>query len=354
MTTGLAAGCHAASAPGPVVTTVAATGALQAGVTLPGTPQPHLLVVVTDVSVAPGPLLADLGRHVQALTAGADDRLLGLPTGDLTVTIGVGPRLVRESDPKLPGATDLAPSSHEAIAPEARGGDLLLQLCASDPLVPPVAAAALLARPGVRERWRQSGSRGPHVPVTGELSAPRNLLGFVDGIVGPRTDADRQRDLWLAGPAPVAGGTIAVVRRMELDLTRFAGLPVAAQEGVFGRRRDTGVPLSGGVIADGPELGAKTPDGRYLVPADAHIRRAHANVVGVGSMLRRSYSMDSPAPGLVFVSFQNDLRTFTATLAHMEGGDALLPFTTTTASGTFLILPGFDEGRPLGSTVFSS
>ncbi|GAA1026885.1 Dyp-type peroxidase [Amycolatopsis albidoflavus] len=362
MTAGLAAGCHAASAPdssapdsaearpGPIPP----TGAQQAGITTPQQPQPHLLVVAADVSVAPGSLLAELGRRIVALTAGTDGRLLGLSPGDLTVTVGVGPRLVQARDPRLPGAKDLPPAAHEAIAPSDRGGDLLLHLCASDPLVPPVAAAALLAQPGVRERWRQSGARGPHVPVSEGLTAPRNVLGFVDGIIGPHTPAEQQRDLWLTGPAPVAGGTIAVVRRMALDVARFAALPVAAQESVFGRRRDTGIPLSGGAIADGPDLGAKTPDGRYLVPAGAHIRRAHANVVGAGLMLRRSYSMDTPAPGLLFVSFQNDLHTFTATLASMESADALLPFTTTTASGTFLILPGFDEHRPLGSTLFPS
>jgi dye decolorizing peroxidase len=69
-------------------------------------------------------------------------------------------------------------------------------------------------------------------------------------------------------------------------------------------------------------------------------------------MLRRSYSIDEPAPGLLFISFQNDLRTFTATLTHMEASDALLRFTTTTASATFLVLPGFDGRHPLGSRLF--
>ncbi|MYW92514.1 Dyp-type peroxidase [Amycolatopsis rubida] len=356
VTAGLAAGCHAAPAPdaenrpGPILS----TGVHQAGIMTPQQPQSHLLVVVADVSVAPGPLLAGLGRRILAVTAEKDARLLGLPAGDLTVTAGVGPRLVQTADPHLPGAKDLPPAAREAIAPACRGGDLLLQICAGDPLLPPIVAAALLATRGVRERWRQSGARGPHIAVSDGQTAPRNVLGFVDGIVGPRAPVEQQRDLWLAGPAPVAGGTIAVVRRMVLDVARFAALPVAEQEAVFGRRRDTGVPLSGGVIGDGPELGAKTPDGRYLVPAGAHVRRAHANVVGAGLMLRRSYSMDAPAPGLLFVSFQNDLHTFTATLASMETADALLPFTTTTASGTFLVLPGFDEQRPLGSTLFPS
>jgi dye decolorizing peroxidase len=299
-------------------------------------------------------LLAELGQAVRTLTGGTDPRLLGLPPGDLTVTIGVGPRLVRLVDPSLPGATDLPPFSREQISPQARGGDLLIQVCASDALVLPIAAAALLAQAGdrIHERWRQSGRRGSNIPVAQGLAAPRNLLGFIDGIVGPHTSGEQQQDLWLAGPDPVAGGAIAVLRRMELDLPRFSALSVAEQEAVFGRRRATGIPLSGGVITANPDLGAKTPDGRYLVPANAHVRSANANVVGVGLMLRRSYSTDEPAPGLLFISFQNDIRTFTDTLTHMENSDSLLPFTTTTATASFLILPGFDEQHPLGCTLF--
>ncbi|REH30659.1 dye decolorizing peroxidase [Kutzneria buriramensis] len=359
---GLTAGCESRSVPSGQVdapasaTPVSPTGRGQAGITLPQPAQPNLLAVIADVAdgVAVGPLLAELGQTIRALAAGTEARLLGLPPGDLTVTIGVGPRLVRMVDPSLPGAADLPEFSREQIATQARGGDLLIQICASDVVVVPVVAAALLGQAGDRlhERWRQSGRRGANIPVDQDRTAPRNVFGFIDGIVGPHTTAEQQRDLWLAGPTPVAGGTIAVLRRMELDLPQFATLSVGEQEAVFGRRRDTGVPLSGGDTASDPDLGAKTPDGRYLIPADAHIRRAHSNVVGVGLMLRRSYSTDEPVPGLLFVSFQNNLRTFTNTLTHMDNSDALLRFTTTTASATFLILPGFDQQRPLGATLF--
>ncbi|MBC3986695.1 Dyp-type peroxidase [Streptomyces sp. AC536] len=361
---GLTVGCTADSAqPGRHAPTsaatpapVSATGRHQAGITLPEPAQPHLLAVVADLDTgaAPGPLLADLGRAIRTLTTGTDPRLLGLEPGDLTVTVGVGPRLVRAAGASLPGATDLPRFSRERIAPGADGGDLLLQICASDPTLLPVVAAALADQAGdrVRERWRQSARRGANVLVGEGRTAPRNPLGFVDGIIGPHTAAERRRDLWLAGPPEVAGGTLAVLRRMELDLPRFAALSVAEQEAVFGRRRASGVPLSGGSAASGPRLGAKTPDGRYLVPANAHARRAHATAVGVGLMLRRSYGIDDPAPGLLFISFQNELRTFTATLTHMDTSDALLPFTTTTASATFLILPGFDTQLPLGSRLF--
>ncbi|MFE1934957.1 Dyp-type peroxidase [Streptomyces sp. NPDC059474] len=359
---GLSAGCQSSSAPpdrsdAPAPTPpVSAVGRHQAGITLPQPAQRNLLAVVADLvdEVPVRPLLAELGEAIRTLTAGTDARLMGLPPGDLTVTIGVGPRLVRTVDPALPGAKDLPRFSRERIASRARGGDLLIQICADDALVVPVVTAALLERAGdrIRERWRQSGVRGANVPVARGRAAPRNLFGFVDGIVGPHTRAEQERDLWLSGPAPVADGTLAVLRRMELDLPRFAKLSVAEQEAVFGRRRATGVPLSGGPIASGPDLGAKTPDGRYLVPADAHARRAHATAVGVGLMLRRSYSIDGAAPGLLFMSFQNDIRTFINTLTHMDNSDALLEFTTTTASASFLILPGFDEERPLGSRLF--
>ncbi|MFI9080056.1 Dyp-type peroxidase [Streptomyces sioyaensis] len=359
--TGLTAGCESPAPkpsrlPSPASPAqVSPTGRYQAGITLPQPAQPNLLAVVADLgdAVAVGPLLAELGQAVHTLTTGTDPRLLGLPPGDLTVTIGVGPRLVRKADPSLPGAADLPRFSREQIAPQARGGDLLIQICAGDPLLLPVVAAALLERAGhrIRERWRQSGRRGPNIPVDKDISAPRNLLGFIDGIVGPHTAAEHQRHLWLAGPAPVVGGTIAVLRRMELDLPRFTALSVADQEAVFGRRRATGAPLSGGTAAWDPNLGAKTPDGRYLVPADAHVRRANPTVVGAGLMLRRSYSTDEPA-GLLFISFQNDIRTFTNTLARMDDSDALLRFTTTTASATFLILPGFDQQHPLGAQMF--
>jgi dye decolorizing peroxidase len=368
---GLTAGCEPdadrpdpSDRPGTAAATasVAPTGRYQAGITLPRPAQRNLLAVVADLpghagpagAAAVGPLLAELGRTVRALAAGTDPRLLGLPPGDLTVTIGVGPRLVRMAGPSLPGAAGLAQFPRERIAPRARGGDLLIQICASDALVPPVAATALLDQAGDRlqERWRQSGHRGANIPVANGVTAPRNLLGFIDGIVGPHTAAAQQRHLWLAGPAPVAGGTLAVLRRMELDLPRFAMLSEAEQEAVFGRRRADGGPLSGGGITSDPDLGAKTADGRYLIPADAHVRRANANAVGAGLMLRRSYSFGDPAPGLLFISFQNDLRTFTSTLTRMDAGDALLRFTTTTASAAFLILPYFDQHHPLGATLF--
>lgn len=121
-------GSASSGAPGPAAAAspapVPPTGAHQAGITLPQPAQSNLLAVVADLtaSAEAGPLLAELGTTVRALADGSDARLLGLPPGDLTVTIGVGPRLVRMAGRSLPGTTDLpgspasgSPPRHAAV-----------------------------------------------------------------------------------------------------------------------------------------------------------------------------------------------------------------------------------------------
>jgi dye decolorizing peroxidase len=304
-------------------------GATQAGVARPSIAQAYCDLSVWDVA-APGDVLRRLSSGITALAEGAG--LGGLPPGNLTVTVGVGPRLVRavEDLPVFPG---------DQVDDQHRGGDLLLQVCADDPHVVSLAVAAL-TKPDLTPQWRQAGFRGPTRPD----GTGRNLFGFVDGIVVPRGLDELRNEVWLGD------ATIAVVRRMRLDTNGFLGLPVAEQERVIGRRRDTAEPLSGGGPDADVDLSAKTADGQYLVPADAHVRRAHPLTSGSGLMLRRGYSYDNGPDdrGLLFVSFQKQLRTFVATQHRLVEGDAMMRYVTTTASATFLILPGFTPDQPLG------
>lgn len=315
-TAALAAGCAAAPA---ASTAVDPYGVHQAGVVTPA--QRHCAVSVWDV---PDLDLAALGKEIASLRA--NPALAGLPVDDLTVTVGLGPRLAREVGelPEFPG--DQVPAS-------SRGGDLLVQVCGDDPLSVSL-ASGLLGRG--TPRWQQNAFRGPSTSA----GPARNMLGFVDGIVGPTEPA---REVWLDG-----GGTIAVVRRMRLHVADFLRQPVAEQERVFGRRKGDGLPLSGGEEVD---LSAKSPDGQYLIPADAHVRWAHPMAAGVPTMLRRSYNYDNGGDdrGLLFISFQRELRTFVNTAYRMSDGDALLRFATTTASAAFYVLPGFTSERPLGA-----
>jgi dye decolorizing peroxidase len=353
---GLVAGC---SSPGEIASTpadqVPAHGEHQAGIVTPADVQRHCGVFVWD---APGPAevaaaLRRLSTAVPTLATGNTPALAGMAPAALTVTVGIGPRIVAAVDPSLPGAVDLPAFAREQIAPTDRGGDLLLQVCAADPLSVNLAGAALAGALGAGfvPRWRQTGVRGDPAVDT---AAPRNPLGFADGIINPAPE-DYGRTVWLDEPSGrVAGGTIAVVRRFSLDTSRFLALPVGDQEQVIGRRRASSVPLSGGAAVDGPDLGAKTADGRYLVPVDAHIRRAHPNVTGAELMLRRSYSVsDASGLGLLFICFQRDLNSFVRTQQALDERDSLLDYATVTASGTFLILPGFTPSRPLGAPLFA-
>jgi len=296
-------------------------------------------------------LCARLGEAITVVTSGsssADAGLLDGP-GDLTVTVGLGPRAVAGVDPAWPGAEDLPRfASDGALPAERTGGDLLLAVYGSDPndvqqalrwLIEQVTEASV--------RWSQRCFRAP-----GEGTIARNPLGFHDGIIVPPTDAELTEHVWIPA-GPLADGAICVVRRLRLDVAAFQAEPLAEQEAIIGRRRHDGAPLSGGQQTDEVDLLAKSPEGSYLTPAGSHARAAHPSFTGSHLMLRRGYAFDDgdSDSGLLFICFQRDLRTFVQTQHRLDEADRLGRFVTVTASGTFLILPGFDTSRALGATL---
>jgi dye decolorizing peroxidase len=341
---------------------VPAHGAQQAGIARPVTPQRNGLVVVADLGLhqnsAPdaAAILAALAAAGDAIDACTDPERFDpvvLPDGpgDVTVTIGLGPRLVRAIDPTLPGAEDLPVfRSDDGLAADATGGDLLIAVYASDAAaLHPVAEHVLAAIPGARRRWAQQGVRG-----SGTGTVVRNPLGYHDGIIVPHTEDELAESVWLAS-GPAAGGTVAVIRRLRLDVAGFSALAPGAQDAVIGRERASGAPLSGGSRDDQVDLGAKTPEGEYRIPARAHARAAHPSFTGSPLMLRRGYAFSNAGPerddGLLFMCFQNDLQTFVRTQHRLDETDDLMTFTRVTASASFLIPPGRVGGAPLGASL---
>lgn len=331
-------------------------GRQQAGVRRPETPQSHGRLLALDVTSTDLGWLAGVGDLILDLVEGAHpDAATILPDGpgDLSITVGLGPRLVAAVDPALPGAEELPDFRDDAAIPaERRGGDVLLAGYCSDPTVlRPVLDLIALAVPGATKRWDQRGFRGP-----GDGTIVRNPLGFLDGVVVPRGDAEFDENVWIPD-GPLAQGTICVIRRLRLDVNAFHARPRAEQEAVFGRRASDGAPLSGGGPRDQVDLRAKTPEGEYLVPVDAHARVAHPSFTGSELMLRRGYTFDDgdldgiADTGLLFVCFQRSLRTFTATQHRLDESDALSRFVTPTGSATFVILPGLARDRPLGAAL---
>jgi len=348
------AAAPAAPTPGAVAEVVDPHGAHQAGIDRPQLLQRQLQLAVLDLGDAS---LAELaarldacGASIAALAAGEHPGLGGLAPGRLTVTIGVGGRIAASA----PGAgrewTDLPAFSRDVIPDDRRDGDVLVLCRSDDGAVAALARDVVVAALGGRTRWSVSGfTSTPDGPAT------RNLVGFHDGISLPRTAAELDESVWLADGA-MHGGSIAVVRVMPIDTAAFTALDVQAQGAAVGRDRSTGAPLSGGAGSDDPDLNAKSAAGVYDIPVDAHVRRAHPLPAGLdGLMMRRSYAYSNGPDdqGTVFVSFQRSADYFIRTQQRLDESDALLAHTRTTASGVFLVLPGFTAERGLGRTLLS-
>ncbi|MFT4157677.1 MAG: Dyp-type peroxidase [Microbacterium sp.] len=350
-------------------------GEHQAGVVVPATPQRHGFFMVLELSAVPeadaadeafrvrlGSLLAAWGERIALLTAPsraaageAARQSAGMfdGAGDLTVHIGVGSRVLAALDSTLPGVGELGPFvGDDMISADHLGGDLLVAAYGSSPNDVERAARDIAASAeAVSVRWVQRGFRAP-----GEGTITRNPLGFHDGVIVPRTAQERAENVWI-DQGPLAGGTVCVIRRLQLAIERFQAEPLERQEAIIGRRRRDGSPLSGGEPFAEANLASKTAEGEFLIPARSHVRAAHPSFTGSALMLRRGYAFDNGAfggladAGLMFVCFQRDLRSFVQTQLRLDETDDLMAYATPTASGAFVILPGYSAERPLGSSL---
>lgn len=341
--------------PSPDTTPIAdPRGAEQAGISRPATPQPHALIIVADVDTTGiWEALAELGTHILELVDGNHPTILTDGPGDLSVSVGVGPRILGASS-QGGSLTDLLAMptyrGDELLPDNALGGDILLSIHSSNPVdLEPVYRFLQESLPGFSLQWSQMGFRGP-----GDKGVARNPFGYHDGVTVPRSEEDLKQNVWIPS-GPLKGGTICVLRSFLLDTQGFRSLPPARQDGVMGRAKVSGIPLGGTKLHEDANVSAKTPTGDFVIPADSHVRAAHPSFTGSKLMLRRSYSFTRPDPemgsldqGLVFISFQNDIRTFILTQQRLDEIDALMEFSTPVATAAFVMLPGFDENTPLG------
>ncbi|UFU06796.1 Dyp-type peroxidase [Ruania halotolerans] len=323
----------------------------QAGIDRPATPQQHGCVAVLDLNRHDAghlrAVLAAIGTEITRLTTTATPELPDGPA-DLTLTVGVGPSVVQSLyGSGVPGAETLPRfGSDTDLAEQRSGGDLFLAAYSSDPNATADALAAVTsAVDGGEQRWSQRCFRGQ-----GEGTIVRNPLGFHDGVIVPRSTEELAENVWIPD-GPAAGGSVLVVRRIALDAEAFRNETIDRQEQIVGRRRFDGAPLSGGGPTDEVDLLAKTAEGEFRTPARSHVRAAHPSFTGSHLMLRRGYAFDNGGAdsGLLFMCFQRELRTFVRTQQRLDEIDDLMDYTRVTASGTFLVLPGFTPDRPLGS-----
>ncbi|WP_425841762.1 Dyp-type peroxidase [Streptomyces fractus] len=324
-------------------------------------PQPSLLLLAYDL--APDTrgsggarslraVLTDWTRLLAAATQGSsgDVLLQRAAARHLTATLAVGPGLPRRLGLHSPALLHALPAfAGDRLQPERSDGDLIVQLCADDMWTCTAAAAALdrSASSVLVPRWRQPG----FLPPTEAGRTPRNLFGFLDGSANPAAD-EAPRHVYVSN-GPDHGGSYLVYRRIRMNLSGFAALSRDRQERVLGRKLSSGAPLGGRREHDEVNLFAKSPDGQYIVPADAHVRLAHPRLDGGAQMLRRGYSYaDAPDDqGLVFLAYMKDPGLFLRVQERLAASDALNRFTQHTASSIAYVLPGARQGEVLGSTL---
>ncbi|MFF8843549.1 iron uptake transporter deferrochelatase/peroxidase subunit [Streptomyces sp. NPDC015127] len=376
------AAAYAASADAPTpLTSVGATGVAfhgthQAGITDPQQAHGHLVAF----DLAPGAGRGQAAALMRRWSALAADLMAGRAAGEgdtgvaldagpssLTVTFGFGRTFFDRTSlvAERPAELDPLPAfSSDRLDPKRSDGDLWVQIGADDALVAFHALRAIQKTAGeaARVRWQMNGfNRSPG--ATAQPMTARNLMGQVDGTGNPKpSEPDFGRRVFVPSAtkhAWMAGGSYAVVRRIRMLLDDWEKLPLRKQEQVIGRRKSDGAPLTGGTETTELALDETGPDGKLVIPGNAHARISAPEQNGGAAMLRRPFSFHdgigadgTPDAGLLFICWQADpLRGFVPVQRKLDRGDALSPFIRHEASGLFAVPGGPAEGEYVGQRL---
>jgi deferrochelatase/peroxidase EfeB len=297
----------------------------------------------------------------------------------LTITFGFGPGLFSKDGVDRYGLAarrpealvDLPKFPGDQLVDEHTGGDLSIQACADDPQVAFHAVRQLIRlADGVAQiRWTQAGfAAGPANKGTG-----RNLMGFKDGTMNPKTPAEFDRFIWVGaeGTDWMRGGSYLVARRIRIALEHWDRMNVAFQEQVVGRQKYSGAPLGGHHEADPLNLDGTDKDGNLIIPDTAHARLSAPAMNDGVQILRRAYSYNDGVnftaerwppwrqgneydAGLFFMGYQRDPRTgFIAIHDKLSRVDAMNQFITHVGGGLFACPGGAAKGEFIGQRLFA-
>lgn len=312
--------------------------------------------------------ISDLTRNRQAeKTAGdrmppAESGILGtyLTADELTVTVSLGHSLFDDrfgfSHVKPQNFVEMTAFPNDRLDPDWCGGDILLQFCANSRETVIYALREVLRR--------LSGSVAPLWKIDGFLPArdiecrttPVNLFGFKDGTGnGDAGDAALMDDLvWITKPEPswIENGSYQAVRLIRFELEFWDRTPLEDQENDFGRHKATGAPMGKASEHDDPEFQRDPHGDRVLF--DSHMRRAEPRTTErhVSKLRRRSYSYSlglTPSGqldmGLIFISFQNDLKKGFISTQKRLNGEPLERYIKPFGGGYYLVLPGISSAQ---------
>ena len=360
-------------------------GPNQAGIMTPDPAgkQAAAIVAAFDVTATGRAGLADLLRtltdRARALTAGgpppdlgvgqppADSDVLGpsVPADGLTITVGAGNSLFDDrfglGGRKPLRLTDMTAFPNDALEDAWTGGDLSIQVCANHPDTVHHALRDITrhTRGGMQPRWKMQGYSAPPRPS----GSGRNLLGFKDGTANP-TGSFAESLIWVddaAEPAWARGGSYQAVRLIRMLIEFWDRVSITEQEGMFGRRRDSGAPLDGNGEFDTPDFAAD-PHGN-VIPLDSHIRLANPRTPATEKerLIRRSYSYDlgfdqngNMQAGHIFLAYQQDLQRQFITVQTRLVNEPLVDYVQPFGGGYFFVLPGVrNSGDWYGRTLLA-
>jgi deferrochelatase/peroxidase EfeB len=291
----------------------------------------------------------------------------------LTITVGFGPSM-------FDGRFGLAGKMPAALQPlgtipgdavlnaQISDGDLCVQACADDPQVVfhAIRNFARAARGVATMRWSQLGFGRASATGAGQ-STPRNLFGFKDGtnnIHADDVDAMSQH-VWVDQSTDqpwMVGGTYLVTRKIRMEIQGWDADSLGDQEKIFGRKKDTGTPLTGGTEFTPIDFSAASTDGGPVIDVDSHVRLPSPEENGGIRILRRGYNYTDGQDnrtgkldaGLFFICFQRDPHTqFKALQTKLGQSDLMNEYVAHIGSAVFACPPGLSAaGDWYGKRLF--
>jgi dye decolorizing peroxidase len=349
-------------------------GGHQAGIDTPA--QAHGTFLALDL--AAGVDRAALGRMMRLLTddasrltqgqpalADTEPELAALPA-HLTITFGFGPGLFVAAgrDAMRPESIAALPAfTIDRLQPKWTGGDLLIQICADDPMAVTHAQRMLVkdALAFAKPRWVQRGFRNSR-GVQDDGVTQRNVMGQLDGTRNPALgSAAFDAAVWVdSGPSWLHGGSTLVVRRIRAEMETWDAVDTTGKEFSVGRKLASGAPLTGSREHDLPDYKATNQVGLTVISDTSHIARAHVDG-DRQRIFRRAYNYDEgPGPdgrsdsGLIFASFQRDVGVqFLPIQRKLAEADLLNDWTTPIGSAVFAVPPGCQPGGWVGETLLA-
>ena len=312
-------------------------------------------------------LLTDDARRLTAATPvlGDQEPELARTPARLTFTFGFGPRFFTQlglTQRQPSGLTELPAFGIDQLKPQFCDGDLLVQVCADDPLVlaHAVRQVTKTTRSFAKPRWVQRGFTQPRVALHG-AEVSRNLMGQLDGTVNPvPATPDFDAVVW-AGPQTgwFAGGTTLVLRRITMQLDTWDELDTPDKELTIGRRLASGAPLTGTAATDQADFAAVDANGLPVIPPFSHMARARPHQQN-DRFLRRPYNYDDSSvesgadAGLLFVTYQADIAAqYLPVQQRLAEQDLLNAWTVPIGSAVFALPPGCDENGYIGEGLLA-